>query len=100
MGTSMVRPRHAIVLSVALALASFLFGQAEQSVKGFVVTKDGQPIAGVSVQGQHLEAMLPVSARQDIDGNGGYQSVRIRISMRRPPWFAPLECPPVWMVPS
>jgi hypothetical protein len=28
------------------------------------------------------------------------QSIMIRISTRRPPWFAPLECPPVWMVPS
>jgi len=59
MGASMLRPRHAIVLSVALALASFLFGQAEQSGKGFVVTKDGQPIAGVSVQGSIWKRCCP-----------------------------------------
>jgi hypothetical protein len=59
MGTSMVRPRQAMVLSVALALASSLFGQSEQSVKGFVVTKDGQPIAGVLVQGSIWKRCCP-----------------------------------------
>jgi len=47
------------IISVALALALFLFGQSEQSVKGFVVTKDGQPIAGVSVQGSIWKRCCP-----------------------------------------
>src|SRR5215471_5575732 len=59
MGTSMVRPRQAMVLSFALALGSSLFGQSEQSVKGFVVTKGGQPIAGVSVQGSIRKRCCP-----------------------------------------
>jgi hypothetical protein len=43
--------RQAIALSAALAITSLLFGQTEQSVKGVVVTKIGQPVPGVSVRG-------------------------------------------------
>ena len=56
---ALLRPRQAMALSVALALASSLFGQAEQSVKGLVVTKDGQPIRGVSVHGSIWKRCCP-----------------------------------------
>jgi hypothetical protein len=55
----MARPRQSMALTVALALASSLSGQSEQSVRGFVVTKDGQPIAGVSVQGSIWKRCCP-----------------------------------------
>lgn len=56
---ALLRPRQAMTLSVALALASSLFGQAEQSVKGIVVTKDDQPVSGVSVHGSIWKQCCP-----------------------------------------
>lgn len=61
MGTFVLRLKQVMVLSLSLALIPSLFGQrqVEQFVKGLVVTKDGQPIPGVSVHGSIWKRCCP-----------------------------------------
>jgi hypothetical protein len=61
------------LLLVALALVSSVLGQTEQPVKGIVLTKDAQPLVGVSVYGSVGKRCCPYQREKvTTDGKGEF----------------------------
>jgi hypothetical protein len=70
---SAICSRLGVVLLVAPLLVYLVLGQSKQSMKGLVVTKDGQPIAGVLVYGSVWKRCCPYQQdKVTTDGKGEF----------------------------
>jgi hypothetical protein len=71
---SAICSRLGVVLLVAPMLVYLVLGQSKPSMKGLVVTKDGQPIAGVLVYGSVWKRCCPYQQdRVTTDGKGEFR---------------------------